>query len=83
MNYWNSTGSTGEEINDFYKQIVDDQLALLYLKEQEQLGKPINAVKMVTRNVLHLAHSVLPTLDEVKDLSNLFIHNLFIFGHMT
>ena len=47
INYWNSTGFSGEEINTLYKKTVDDQLAVLYLKEQENGGEPINAVKTV------------------------------------
>lgn len=47
INYWNSTGSTGEDINDLYKSSVDDQLAVLYVKEQEKFGEPTNALKMV------------------------------------
>ena len=52
INYWNSTGLTGEEINDLYKKAVDDQLAVLYLKEQETGREPINAVRTVTRRKL-------------------------------
>lgn len=48
INYWNSTGLTGEDINDFYKTSVDDQLAVLYVKEQEKFGEPTNALKVVT-----------------------------------
>lgn len=47
INYWNSTGSTGEDINDLYKTSVDDQLAVLYVKEQEKFGEPTNALKVV------------------------------------
>lgn len=49
IHYWNSTGIKGEEINSLYEKTVDDQLALLYLKERENGGQPINAVKMVRR----------------------------------
>lgn len=47
INYWNSTGLTGEDINDLYKTSVDDQLAVLYVKEQEKFGEPTNALKVV------------------------------------
>ena len=47
INYWNSTGLTGEDINDLYKTSVDDQLAVLYVKEHEKFGEPTNALKMV------------------------------------
>lgn len=47
INYWNSTGLTGEDINDLYKTSVDDQLAVLYVKEQEKFGEPTNTLKMV------------------------------------
>lgn len=47
INYWNSTGFTGDEINNFYKTTVDDQLAVLHFKEQEKFGEPINALKVV------------------------------------
>lgn len=49
IHYWNSTGIKGEEINSLYEKTVDDQLALLYLKERENDGQPINAVKMVRK----------------------------------
>lgn len=49
IHYWNSTGIKGEEINSLYEKTVDDQLALLYLKERENGGQPINAVKMVRK----------------------------------
>ena len=47
INYWNCTGFTGDEINNFYKTTVDDQLAVLHFKEQEKCGEPINALKIV------------------------------------
>ena len=47
INYWNCTGFTGDEINNFYKTTVDDQLAVLHFKEQEKFGEPINALKVV------------------------------------
>jgi len=47
INYWNSTGLTGEDINDLYKTSVDDQLAVLYVKEQEKFGEPTHALKVV------------------------------------
>ena len=48
INYWNCTGFTGDEINDFYKTTVDDQLAVLHFKQLEKFGEPIDALKMVT-----------------------------------
>ena len=45
IDYWNSTGLTGEEIVNHYQKAVDSQLALLYLEEQDD--KTI-AVKKVT-----------------------------------
>ncbi len=48
INYWSTTGLSGEEITALYQKTVDDQLALLYLKEQEKGGETINAVKKVS-----------------------------------
>ena len=48
MSYWNSTGLPGEEITKLYQRAADDQLALLYTKEEETGGVRINAAKMVT-----------------------------------
>ena len=45
---------TGDEINNFYKTTVNDQLAVLHFKEQEKFGEPINALKMV-RDVFYSA----------------------------
>ena len=54
LHYWKSTSLTGDEINAWYEKAVDDQLALLYLKEQENGRQLINAVKMVrTMRVLN------------------------------
>ncbi|KAM7438388.1 hypothetical protein ABFA07_012101 [Porites harrisoni] len=47
INYWNCTGFTGDEINNFYKTTVNDQLAVLHFKEQEKFGEPINSLKML------------------------------------
>ncbi|XP_068711774.1 TPR repeat-containing protein DDB_G0287407-like isoform X2 [Montipora foliosa] len=47
LHYWKSTSLTGDEINAWYEKAVDDQLALLYLKEQENGRQLINAVKML------------------------------------
>lgn len=55
IHYWNSTGIKGEEINSLYEKTVDDQLALLYLKERENGGQPINAVKMLHPLVYEIA----------------------------
>ena len=49
IHYWNSTGIKGEEINSLYEKAVDDQLALLYLKEREIGRQPINALRMVRK----------------------------------
>lgn len=58
VNYWNTTGLTGEEITALYQKTIDDQLALLYLKEQEKGGETINAVKKVTRKIqLRISHT--------------------------
>lgn len=53
IHYWNSTGVKGEEINSLYEKTVDDQLALLYLKERENGRQPINAVRMVRKKKIH------------------------------
>lgn len=45
VSYWNATGLTGEEITALYQKTLNDQLALLYLKEQEKGGEMIDAVK--------------------------------------
>ena len=47
VNYWNATGLTGKEITALFQRTVDDQLAILYIKEQEKGGESINAVKKV------------------------------------
>ena len=47
VNYWNTTGLTGEEITALYQKTVDDQLAILYIREREKGGETINAVKKV------------------------------------
>ena len=47
VNYWNTTGLTGEEITALYQKAVDDQLAILYIREREKGGETINAVKKV------------------------------------
>lgn len=47
VNYWNATELTGEEITALYQKAVDDQLAILYIREQEKGGETINAVKKV------------------------------------
>ncbi|KAL9984671.1 hypothetical protein ACROYT_G006994 [Oculina patagonica] len=49
INYWGTTDLSGEEITALYQKTVDDQLALLYLKEQEKGGETINAVKKLAR----------------------------------
>ena len=49
MSYWNETGLTGEEITALYQKMLNDQLALLYLKEQEKGGETITAVKKVPK----------------------------------
>ena len=47
VNYWNTTGLTGKEITALFQKTVDDQLAILYIKEQQKGGETINAVKKV------------------------------------
>lgn len=47
VNYWNATGLTAKEITALYQKTVDDQLAILYIKEREKGGETINAVKKV------------------------------------
>lgn len=47
VNYWNATGLTGKEMTALFQKTVDDQLAILYIKEQEKGGESINAVKKV------------------------------------
>lgn len=49
VSYWNATGLTGEEITALYQKTLNDQLALLYLKEQEKGGEMIDAVKKVLK----------------------------------
>lgn len=51
VNYWNATGLTAKEITALYQKTVDDQLAILYIKEREKGGETINAVKKVTRTI--------------------------------
>ncbi|KAJ7337906.1 hypothetical protein OS493_008065 [Desmophyllum pertusum] len=57
VNYWNTTGLTGEEITALYQKTIDDQLALLYLKEQEKGGETINAVKKLFRLAFRMSES--------------------------
>ena len=49
VSYWNATGLTGKEITALYQKTLNDQLALLYLKEQEKGGEMIDAVKKVLK----------------------------------
>lgn len=49
VSYWNATGLTGQEITALYQKTLNDQLALLYLKEQEKGGEMIDAVKKVLK----------------------------------
>lgn len=70
INYWNSTGLTGEDINDLYKTSVDDQLAVLYVKEQEKFGEPTNALKVVIDFFYLLKFNL---------ISSVIIMNLFRF----
>lgn len=55
VNYWNATELTGEEITALYQKTVDDQLAILYIREQEKGGETINAVKKLARLVFQMS----------------------------
>jgi len=59
VNYWNTTGLTGEEITALYQKTVDDQLAILYIREREKGSETINAVKKVFWTVVSRTFPVL------------------------
>ena len=79
VNYWNATGLTGEEITALYQKTVDDQLAVLYIREQEKAGETIDAVKKVINlDNLRVIHFLLCSISCLSNLPFSFCGEMFL-----